>query len=153
VLGEDDRRSVFEKSPLSHHFTTREEELFKIGAVHFKHLATLLSQGVEGGSRMLPMLRLDPLCPNFPPFMLDVLEVVDSLAELLKCLPHESNTNQKPLLETIEIGQPGFWNWIVRFCQDRQQSGAPPGFDEVASPPTKRRLVRLIVLVLDYNRS
>jgi hypothetical protein len=86
VLGEDDRRSVFEKSPLSRHFTTREEKLFKIGVVRFEHLATLLSQGVEGGSRMLPMLRLDSLCLNFPPFMLDVLEVVDSPAELLKCV-------------------------------------------------------------------
>jgi hypothetical protein len=86
VLGEDDRHSVFEKSPLSRQFTMRDEELFKIGAVRFKHLATLLSQGVEGGSRMLPMLRLDPLCPNFPPFMLDVLEVVDFPVELPKCV-------------------------------------------------------------------
>jgi hypothetical protein len=30
--------------------------------------------------------RLDPLWLEFPPFMLDVLEVVDSLVESLKCI-------------------------------------------------------------------
>jgi hypothetical protein len=34
---------------LSHHLTTRREELLKIGAVCFERLATLLRQGVEGG--------------------------------------------------------------------------------------------------------
>jgi hypothetical protein len=34
---------------MSCHFTTREEELFKIGAVRIERLATLLHQGVEGG--------------------------------------------------------------------------------------------------------
>jgi hypothetical protein len=34
---------------MSRHFTTRQEELFKIGTVHIEHLATLLRQGVEGG--------------------------------------------------------------------------------------------------------
>jgi hypothetical protein len=47
-LVEDDRRGVLENSPISHHFTAREEELFKIGVVSFKRHATLLRQGVEG---------------------------------------------------------------------------------------------------------
>jgi hypothetical protein len=47
-LMEDDWRSVLENSPMPRHFTTREEEFFKIGAVSFKRLATLLYQGVEG---------------------------------------------------------------------------------------------------------
>jgi hypothetical protein len=45
---EDDQRSVLEINLISHHFTVREEELFKIGAVSFERLATLLYQGVEG---------------------------------------------------------------------------------------------------------
>jgi hypothetical protein len=44
---EDDQCSIPENSPLPHHFTTREEELFKIGAVSFERHATLLHQGVE----------------------------------------------------------------------------------------------------------
>jgi hypothetical protein len=48
-LGEDDRRSVLENSPLSRHLATRKEEHFKIGAVCFKRLVTLLHKGVEGG--------------------------------------------------------------------------------------------------------
>jgi hypothetical protein len=52
-----------------------------IGAVRFECLVTLLCQGVEGGLDMLPLSRLDPLLPEFPPFMLDKLEVVDSPAE------------------------------------------------------------------------
>jgi hypothetical protein len=48
-LGEDDRHSVLENRPLSRHLVTRKEELFKIGAVCFEHLTTLLHQCVEGG--------------------------------------------------------------------------------------------------------
>jgi hypothetical protein len=33
------------------------------------------------GLRILPLSSSDPLWPEFPPFMLDVLEVVDSLVE------------------------------------------------------------------------
>jgi hypothetical protein len=35
---------------------------------------------------MLFLSRSDPLVLEFPPFMLDMLEVVDSLAESLKCV-------------------------------------------------------------------
>jgi hypothetical protein len=35
---------------------------------------------------MLPLSRSNPLLPEFPPFMLDVLEVVGSLAESPKCV-------------------------------------------------------------------
>jgi hypothetical protein len=45
---EDDRHNVLENSPMSRHFTVREEELFKIGTVSFERLMTLLRQGVEG---------------------------------------------------------------------------------------------------------
>jgi hypothetical protein len=38
------------------------------------------------GLRMLLLSRSDPLWLGFPPFMLDVLEVVDSLVESLKCI-------------------------------------------------------------------
>jgi hypothetical protein len=48
-LGEDDRRSVLENNPLSRHFTTREKEFFKIGAVRFERFVTLLRQGVDDG--------------------------------------------------------------------------------------------------------
>jgi hypothetical protein len=48
-LGQDDRRSVLENSPLSRHLAMRKEELLKIGMVFFEGLATLLHQGVEGG--------------------------------------------------------------------------------------------------------
>jgi hypothetical protein len=46
-LVDDDRRVVLLLHPLSHHFTTQEEELLEIGMVMFKHLVTLLRQGVE----------------------------------------------------------------------------------------------------------
>jgi hypothetical protein len=48
-LGEDNRRSVLENSPLSRHLATQKEELFKISAIRFERFATLLRQGVEGG--------------------------------------------------------------------------------------------------------
>jgi hypothetical protein len=48
-LVEDDRCSVLKNNPMSHHLVAHEEELLKIGAAHFKRLATLLRQGVEGG--------------------------------------------------------------------------------------------------------
>jgi hypothetical protein len=47
-LVEDARRGILENDPLPRHFATREEEFFKIGAVGFERLATLLCQGVEG---------------------------------------------------------------------------------------------------------
>jgi hypothetical protein len=38
------------------------------------------------GLIMLSLLRSDPLLLEFPPFMLDMLEVFDSLAESPKCV-------------------------------------------------------------------
>jgi hypothetical protein len=64
------------------HFATREEELFKIGMVCFKCLATLLRQGVECGLEDVVLVEV----PEFSPFMLDVLEVVNSPVESPKCV-------------------------------------------------------------------
>jgi hypothetical protein len=47
-LLKDDRHSFLENGLLPRHFTTREQEFFKIGVVGFKRLAILLRQGVEG---------------------------------------------------------------------------------------------------------
>jgi hypothetical protein len=78
---ENDRCSIPENSPLPHHFATQEEELPEINDVSFECLATLLRQGVESGFDDVTLLRSDPLLSEFSPFMLDVLEVVDSPAE------------------------------------------------------------------------
>jgi hypothetical protein len=51
-------------------------------------------------------------------------------------LPHETNRDRKPLSETVETGLFGFRNQMVRFCWDRQQSRALPGFDEVLLRPS-----------------
>jgi hypothetical protein len=48
-LVEDNRCSVPENSHVLCHLVKREEELFKIDAVRFERLMTLLRQGVEGG--------------------------------------------------------------------------------------------------------
>jgi hypothetical protein len=68
---------------------------------------------------------------SFPPFMLDMHEVVDSPVELPNLLPHEMNKSRKLLFETVESGYSGLSNRRVRFCRDQQQLGVPPGFDEV----------------------
>jgi hypothetical protein len=47
-LAEDDYCGIPENNPLPRHLTTREEEFFEIGTISFKHLATLMRQGVEG---------------------------------------------------------------------------------------------------------
>jgi hypothetical protein len=56
---------------------------------------------------MLPLSRFDPLLPEFPPFMLDVLEVVDSSAESQKCV-HTWN-KQRP-----EAPAQSYRNWTIR---------------------------------------
>jgi hypothetical protein len=79
---------------------------------------------------MLPLLRSDPLLPEFPPFMFDVLEVVYSSAESPKCV--RTRNKQRP-----EAPARSCKNWTIRLgkpegpvYQDRRLSGAPPGFDE-----------------------
>jgi hypothetical protein len=83
------------------------------------------------GLRMLHLLRSDPLLTEFPPFMLDVLKVVDSPAELPKCVHTWNEQRLKPVLKTAEIEYSGLANRRVQFYRDRQQSWAPRGFDEV----------------------
>jgi hypothetical protein len=73
----------------------------------------------------------DPLWPEFPPFILDVLEIVESQRSRQNVLPHEMNRDCKPLPETVETGQSGFRNQMVQFCRDQRRSGVSPGFDEV----------------------
>jgi hypothetical protein len=43
---------------MSCHFTTREEELLKIGVVCFECFATLLCQGVEGGLEDVALVKV-----------------------------------------------------------------------------------------------
>jgi hypothetical protein len=54
----DDRCGVPENGPLLHHFTTREEELFEISAVSFKHHVNLLRQGVEGSVEDVDLVKV-----------------------------------------------------------------------------------------------
>jgi hypothetical protein len=68
------------------HFATREEKLSKIGDVSFDRMSTLLRQGVEGGFKNVALIEVRYVVVEFPPFMLDVLEVVDSVAESPKCV-------------------------------------------------------------------
>jgi hypothetical protein len=71
-LVEDDHHGILENSPKLHHFTMREEELFKVGVV----LRSSSIKVSKVGLRMLPLSRSNPLLLEFPLFMLDVLEVV-----------------------------------------------------------------------------
>jgi hypothetical protein len=43
---------------MSRHFTTREEELFKISVVCYERPATLLCQGVEGGLENIALVEV-----------------------------------------------------------------------------------------------
>jgi hypothetical protein len=76
---QDDWQVIPKNNPLSCHFTTREEEFFEIGMVSSIKVSMV-------GLMMLFLSRSDPLVPKFPPFMLDVREVVDSPAESSKCV-------------------------------------------------------------------
>jgi hypothetical protein len=58
-LVEDGRCNILENSLLSCHFTTRGEELFKVDVVSFKHLATLLRQGVECGLEDVALVKVE----------------------------------------------------------------------------------------------
>jgi hypothetical protein len=78
---------------------------------------------------MLPLLRSGPLLPEFPPFMLDVLEVVDSPVESPKCVdtrigqePEATVQNSTNRIDTrirqeLEAPVQNSRNWIVRFSK------------------------------------
>jgi hypothetical protein len=57
-LVKDDLCSILENGLLPCHFTTREGELFKIGAVSFERLTTLLRQGVKGGLEDVSLVKV-----------------------------------------------------------------------------------------------
>jgi hypothetical protein len=107
-LAEDDQCPVLENSLLLHHFTTREEELFEVDVVSFECLVTLLHQVLKVGMMMLFLSRSDPLVPEFPPFMLDVLEVVDSPMELPKCVCTQNKQESEAPAQSKE-------NWTIQF--------------------------------------
>jgi hypothetical protein len=67
--------------------------------------------------RMLFLSRSDPLLPEFPPFMLDVFEVVDSLVKLPKCV-RTGNEQEREASAQNRV------NRTVRFCQLQRHSGA-----------------------------
>jgi hypothetical protein len=54
---------------------------------------TLLRQGVKSGLQDIALVEVDQLLPEFSPFMLDVLEVIDSPAESTKCV-HTRNEQE-----------------------------------------------------------
>jgi hypothetical protein len=91
---------------------------------------------------MLPLSRSDPLLSEFPPFMLDVREVVDSPAESPNVFAREMNKSQKLLLETGQIGLSDLANWMVQFRQHQRQSGAPSTSGEGVLLPAKWHLTR-----------
>jgi hypothetical protein len=63
--------------------------------------------------------------------MLEEREVVDSPMKSLKCVGTQIEQELEALLETMKIGLSGLANQTLQFYQDRWQSGALPGFDEV----------------------
>jgi hypothetical protein len=83
------------------------------------------------GLRMLPLSRSDPLLLEFSSFMLDMLEVVDSPAELPKCVATRIRQEPEALFKTVETKQSGFRNRTLQFYRDRWQSGVSSGYDEV----------------------
>jgi hypothetical protein len=92
------------------------------------------------GLRILPLSRLDPLWPEFPSFILDVLEVVDSPTESPKICCH---TNQTGAGSSCSIWE----NQTVRFGKSdglilliSTAVRALSTLNEEATPPAKRRL-------------
>jgi hypothetical protein len=61
---------------------------------------------------------------SFPPFMLDMHEVVDSPVELPKFVTTRNEQESEAPVRNCRIR-------ILRFCRDQQQLGVPPGFNEV----------------------
>jgi hypothetical protein len=58
---------------------------------------------------MLPLSRSDPLFSEFPPFMVDVSEVVDSPVESPKCVATQNKQEPKALAQNCK-------NRTIQFC-------------------------------------
>jgi hypothetical protein len=104
---------------MSHHFATREEELFTIGVVSFERLTTLLRQRVKGGFEDVALVEVRSIVAGVSTFMLDVLDVVNSPAESAKCV-HTRNEQES------EAPAQNWVNRIVRSCKlDSSVASAP----------------------------
>jgi hypothetical protein len=108
-LVEDNQCSISENSPLSCHFTTREEELIKIGVVSFERLVTLLYQGVEGKLGDVVLTEIESISAEVFTHYAWHLEVVNSPAELPKICLHMNRIRAGSTCSKQEKLDPPIW--------------------------------------------
>jgi hypothetical protein len=134
-LDEDDRHGVLENSPVSRHFAMWEEELFKIGVVHFEHLAILLRLGIERGLEDVALVEVGFVVvgvSTLHAWRAWTSRFPSGVAKM--CSPHEMDRSRKLLLEIGKIEMSGLTNRMVWFYWFWQQSRVPLALDEGASP-------------------